>query len=217
MKKIDSTIEKHFGNPEVLLGFMRRTRKPVFHKSNVFFRDIQYAIRDYFDAVEREPISTPEAERMARDVVELYTERGLLRKVNNQAYLLESPEWITPKDGTYAMLTVHGAPLPGEAETSLEEAIGGTAADASFMEEPGALKGGDVSADGNRIAELTLPIAPPANAVQGHLGRSDRESGAPEEPHADPQAGTDNKPNPKVEKHLPEKPKVAPPPWMKKN
>ena len=211
MKRAESEVEKYFGNPEVLLGFMRRTRKPVFHRSNVFFRDIQYAVRDYFDTVEREPVSLPEAERMAREIVEDYTERGLFRKVNNQAYRLEYPEWITPKEGTYAMLTVHGAPLPGEAEVSLEEATQGTAADPSFMEKPGALKGGDVSHEGSRIAELTLPIAPPANAVQGHL------SGAPEEPHADPQAGTDNKPNPKVEKHLPEKPKIAPPPWMKKN
>jgi hypothetical protein len=208
MKQTESEVEKYFGNPEVLLGFMRRTRKPVFHKSNVFFRDIQYAIRDYFDTVEREPVSIPEAERMAHEIVEDYTERGILRKVGNQAYLLVSPEWATPKDGTYAMLTIHGAPLPGEAEASLDEATGGTAADPSFMDEVGLLKGGDVSADGNRIAELTLPIAPPANAEAGHI-----RSGAPEEPHADPQSGTDNKPKPKVEN----KPKVPPPPWMKKN
>ncbi len=205
-------VEHYFGNPEVLLGFMRRTRKPVFHKSNVFFRDIEYAIRDYFDTVEREPVSLPEAERMAQEVVELYTKRGLLRKVNNQAYLLESPEWITPKGGTYAMLTIHGAPLPDAAEAALDAATEGLAESAAEAEELGKPKGGDVSPEGNRIAELVLPIAPrdersSANAEPGHL------SGAPEEPHADPQAGTDNKPKPKVEN----KPKVAPPPWMKKN
>src|SRR2546430_11053556 len=57
----------------------------------------------------------------------------------------------------------------------------GTAADPAFMEAPGALKGGDVSHDGARIAELTLPIAAAPM------------SGAPEEPHVDPQAGTTNK------------------------
>ena len=183
-------VEKYFGNPEVLLGFMRRTRKPVFHKSNVFFRDVQFAIRDYFDTVEREPVTLVEAERIAVEVIGMYERRGLLRKVNNQAWVLDSPEWITPKDGTYAMLTVHGAPLPGEAEASLDVATAGTAADPAFMEAPGTLKGGDVSHDGSRIAELTLPIA--ANPM----------SGAPEEPHVDPQAGTTNKPNPKVERHL---------------
>lgn len=106
---------KHFTDPEVLLGFMRRTRKPVFHKSNVFFRDIQFAIRDYFDTVARKPITVPKAERMAREVVQLYTASGLLRKVNNQAYVLDSPEWATPKSGTYSMLTLDGGPMPGTA------------------------------------------------------------------------------------------------------
>src|ERR1051325_6139414 len=108
--KDQEIVERHFANPEVLLGFMRRTRKPVFHKSNIFFRDIQYAIKDYFDAVERESVSLPQAERLAREVVERYTLSGLLRKVNNQAYLLDMPGFKTPKDGTYAMLTIHGAP-----------------------------------------------------------------------------------------------------------
>jgi hypothetical protein len=142
-------VERYFGNPEVLLAFMRRTRKPVFHKSNIFFRDIQYAIRDYFDTVQGSPVTVPQAERMAQDVVELYTEVGILRKVNNQAYVLDSLEFATPKGGTYSMLTLQGTPLPGEAVLSMEPA-----------------------------------------------------SGAPETPHADPQAGTDNRPNPKVEHHV---------------
>ncbi len=143
-------VERHFTNPEVLLGFMRRTRKPVFHKSNIFFRDIQYAIRDYFDTVEREPVTIPQAERMARDVVELYTQSGILREVNNQAYVLDSPEWMTPKSGTYSMLTLEGGPMPGE------EAVAQTELD----------------------------------------------SGAPSEPHVDPQEATDNTPKPSVERHL---------------
>ena len=187
MKKFEE-VERYFGNPEVLLGFMRRTRKPVFHKSNIFLRDVQFAIRDYFDTVEREPVTLVEAERMATSVIGLYERQGLLRKVNNQAWVLDSPEWVTPKSGTYAMLTIHGAPLPGEAEALLEEVTIGTAADPAFMEAPGALKGGDVSPDGAKIAELTMPATAPL-------------SGAPEEPHVDPQAGTTNKPNPKVERH----------------
>lgn len=168
---------------------MRRTRKPVFHKSNIFFRDIQYAIRDYFDTVEREPVSVPQAERLAQEVVERYVVSGLLRKVNNQAYRLDMPAFVTPKDGTYTMLTIHGAPLPSEAEASMDVATMGTAADPEFQ-DAGALRGGDVSHDGSRLAELTLPIA--ANPL----------SGAPEEPHVDPQEATTSKPNPKVERHF---------------
>jgi hypothetical protein len=180
------SAEYYFSNPEVLLGFMRRTRKPVFHKSNIFFRDIQFAVRDYFDTVERSPISMPEAERMALDVVQLYMEVGLLRQVNNHAYVLDSPEFSTPKTGTYAMLTIHGAPLPRDAEDALELATAGTSADANLQME---FKGGDVSPEGSRIAELSMAA-------------TTAESGAPEEPHVDPQEATTNKPNPKVERHF---------------
>jgi hypothetical protein len=178
-------VDRHFANPEVLLGFMRRTRKPVFHKSNIFFRDIQYAIKDYFDTVERESVSIPEAERLAMEVVERYTLSGLLRKVNNQAYLLDMPSFKTPQDGTYTMLTIHGAPLSSEAEAAVDIATMGTAADPEF--QGNALKGGDVSPDGAKLAELT-----PSAAI----------SGAPQEPHTDPQEATTNKPNPKVERHF---------------
>src|ERR1044071_3329745 len=147
-------VERHFSNPEVLLGFMRRTRKPVFHKSNLFFRDIQYAIKDYFDTVEREPVSIPQAERLAREVVERYTLSGLFRKVGNQSYRLDMPAFATPKDGTYAMLTIHGAPLPSEADAAVDIATMGTAADPEFQDSK-ALKGGDVSPDGAKLAELT--------------------------------------------------------------
>ena len=106
--------ERHFSDPEVLLGYMRQTRKPVFHKSNVFFRDIQFAIRDYFDTVVRKPITLTEAEVMAAEVVRMYTASGLLREVNNLAYVLHAPDWATTKEGTYSMLTLSGTPLPAK-------------------------------------------------------------------------------------------------------
>ena len=116
-------VEKHFGNPEVLLSFMKKTRKPVFHKSNIFFRDVQYALRDYFDRVENVTITTPEAERMAHEVVELYIERGLLREVGNQSYLLDMPEFATPKSGTYSMLKFDGGSQTGEVEEVEAETV----------------------------------------------------------------------------------------------
>ncbi len=201
MKKEDSKIEKYFGNPEVLLRFMRQTRKPVFHKSNVFFRDIQHAVHDYFESVEHEQVSLPEAERMAKEIVQLYTQQGVLREVNNQAYRLEGPAWMTPKDGTYAMLTLNGTPLPGEAVEPL------------IAEAPPAPKTEEVKREESRIASFELPIAPPKNAEPGHL------DGRPFLPHEreyqvrNPQEATEEKPTEAVS----EKPKIAPPPWMKKN
>lgn len=155
-----SEVERLFGDPAVLLGFMRRTRKPVFHNSNIFFRDIQYAIKDYFDAVERRPLSLPKAAEMANEVIDLYTDVGLLRKVANQAYLLDSPEWSTPKGGTYSMLTIHGAPLPDFANAALELAIAETPGDRVLYEQQDtAFKGGDVSPEGATIAALQSDAA----------------------------------------------------------
>ena len=221
MARTEKIVEKYFGNPEVLLGFMRRTRKPVFHKSNLFFRDIQFAVRDYFDAVERSPITLPEAERMAHEIVERYTTEGILRPVNNQAFCLEYPEWKTPAAGTYAMLTIHGAPLPVNADAALEAAVQASPAEIGSDAEP-ILKGGDESPDGNRVAELILPIAPPKNAEPGHLdGRPFKPGEREYQFHRDPQAGTDDKPEPGEKKsegvsEVSPKPKIAPPPWIKK-
>ena len=215
--RVKHDAEKLFRNPETLLGFMRRTRKPVFHNSNIFFRDVQYAIRDYFDSVEANPISIPQAEKLANDVIDLYVQVGLLRKVGNQAYVLDAPEFSTPQGGTYSMLTIHGAPLPEDAAQSLEKATIGTPADPAMMEEVKQYKGGDVSPEGATIAALTLPIAPPTDAQPGHLtAESDR----------DPQeAENEIRKGPPMERHVPQDaerevkaPNPAPvPPWMNKN
>jgi hypothetical protein len=195
MKKED-LVERYFGNPEVLLGFMRQTRKPVFHKSNVFFRDIQHAVHDYFESVEGEQVSLPEAERMAKEIVQLYTTQGVLRQVNKQAYRLEGPAWMTPKDGTYAMLTLNGTPLP-------TEAIEPIVAEAPKAEE--------VKREEIRIANFELPIAPPKNAEPGHL------DGRPFKPHEREYQFVKMQEERTTEATPSEKPKIAPPSWMKKN
>jgi hypothetical protein len=195
MAKKEETIEKYFGNPEVLLGFMRQTRKPVFHKSNLFFRDIQFAVHDYFETVQGKKVTMPEAEQMTREIVQLYTKSGVLREVNNQAYRLDGPAWATPKGGTYAMLTLNGTPLPGEAtEPILAEAPSAPIAEEAKLEE--------ARRDDARITSFELPIAPPKNAEPGHL------DGRPFLPHEREYQHV----HPKTEA----KP-IAPPPWMKKN
>jgi hypothetical protein len=145
-------VEEHFSNPEVLLGFMKKTRKPVFHKSNIFFRDVQYALRDYFDRVENKPITTPEAERMAHEVVELYIGRGLLREVSNQAYLLDMPEFATPKSGTYSMLKFDGGSQPDEVEEELTAPIA-----PAIEEKTPAIASSEV----NEVKAAPKTIAPP--------------------------------------------------------
>jgi hypothetical protein len=153
----------------------------------LFFRDIQFAVHDYFEIVERKPVTMPEAEQMTREIVELYKVSGVLREVNNQAYRLDGPAWATPKGGTYAMLTLNGTPLPGEV---VEQIL----AEAPKVEE--------VKREAPRVASFELPIAPPKNAEPGHL------DGRPFLPH--------EREYQQVHPITEAKP-IAPPPWMKKN
>jgi hypothetical protein len=202
--KKEDLVEKYFGNPEVLLGFMRQTRKPVFHKSNLFFRDIQFAVHDYFETVQGKKVTMPEAEQMTREIVELYKVSGVLREVNNQAYRLDGPAWATPKGGTYAMLTLNGTPLPGETTEPIlaEVPIAPKAEDAKREE---------LKIDDARITSFVFPIAPPKNAEPGHL------DGRPFKPHEREYQFVKMQEERTTETTPDEKPKIAPPPWMKKN
>jgi hypothetical protein len=99
--------------PEELLSYMRNTRKGIFHNSNVFFRDLQFAIQDYFEDQEGETISMVESEQIAKEVARSYESLGVFKKVNPQGYVLQYPDFITPKDGgTAAILNTPYGELP---------------------------------------------------------------------------------------------------------
>jgi len=111
-------------DPEVLLGYMRAKRKGVFHNSNVFFRDLQYSIRDYFEDTKGKTLPMAEAERVAKDVARSYEALGIFKRVNPQGYLLNYPELLTPKSGTIGVLN-STAPLPpmaGSMQAALQQA-----------------------------------------------------------------------------------------------
>ena len=85
--------------PYELFSFMRETHKPVFHNSNVFLRDVQYAIQDYYEDRHGVTIRNDAAEVLAREVAKAYEQKGIFRKVNPQGYLLNYPELLTTKEG----------------------------------------------------------------------------------------------------------------------
>lgn len=69
-------------NWEEFLRFMK-ARYPLYHLSNVFVRDIEYAIRDYF--LDRgEKISFAEAEYLAQKFAEFLVEKGVFRVIKNE-------------------------------------------------------------------------------------------------------------------------------------
>jgi hypothetical protein len=98
-------------DPEVMLGYMRAKHKGVFHNSNIFIRDLQYSVRDYFEDMEGKTITIPQAEQIAKDIARNYEQLGVFKRVNPQGYVLNYPELLTPESGTIGVLS-SDAPLP---------------------------------------------------------------------------------------------------------
>jgi len=85
--------------PYELFSFMRETHKPVFHNSNVFLRDVQFAIQDYYEDRHGVTLRNDAAESLAKEVAKAYEQKGIFRRVNPQGYLLNYPELLTTKEG----------------------------------------------------------------------------------------------------------------------
>ena len=85
--------------PYELLSYMREIHKPVFHNSNVFLRDIQYSIQDYFEDKEGTTIRDTVALQMAEEVSRAYERKGIFRRVNPQGFTLNFPELVASKTG----------------------------------------------------------------------------------------------------------------------
>ena len=86
--------------PEILehraevLAFLK-SRFPLYHQSNVFFRDLQYGIRLF---LERKGIRAgyAESEQIAHEFVSTLEREGVLTAVDRQSWALNYPEFRTP-------------------------------------------------------------------------------------------------------------------------
>jgi hypothetical protein len=77
-----------------VLAFLK-SRFPLYHQSNVFFRDIQYGIQLF---LERKGIKAryPEAEQIAHEFVSALERERILVAVDRQSWALNYPEFRTP-------------------------------------------------------------------------------------------------------------------------
>ena len=64
--------------------FMKGKYK-VFENSNIFFRDIQYAIKSYFEKKEHK-VSYQQAEKIASEFVKSLENEGQLKKMSSNAW-----------------------------------------------------------------------------------------------------------------------------------
>lgn len=71
-------------NLSVFWSFMKE-KYPVYKSSNVFFRDIQFGLKDFF--TKRDQIlDYAETEKLAQEVIVLLEQKGILKKLDNNTW-----------------------------------------------------------------------------------------------------------------------------------
>lgn len=71
-------------NKQVFFSFMQQ-QYPIMFNSNVFFRDVQYAISSYFELKES-PVDYSKAEKLATDFINKLVEAGELSTIDNKTW-----------------------------------------------------------------------------------------------------------------------------------
>ena len=79
-------------------GFLRflKSRFPLIHLSNVFFRDLHYGVMEFLSRSGRKMTYT-ESEKVARRVAQELQQAGILKQIDHQSWLLNYPEFALPR------------------------------------------------------------------------------------------------------------------------
>jgi hypothetical protein len=82
-------------SPIEFLNYLR-SKYRLFHMSNVFFRDLTYGVSDYL-AKRNVVVGITQAEAITHEVIANFEKKNMLRKVNAQGWVVNYPEFTTPK------------------------------------------------------------------------------------------------------------------------
>jgi hypothetical protein len=90
MKQLDYILS----NETEVLTFLK-SRYPLYHLSNIFFRDIQYGIQQFLERKKME-VGYADAETIAKAFVEQLTKKKMLTAIDRQSWALNYPEFRKP-------------------------------------------------------------------------------------------------------------------------
>ncbi|MEW6510241.1 MAG: hypothetical protein AB1428_04715 [Bacteroidota bacterium] len=77
-----------------VLAFLR-TRFPIYHQSNIFFRDIQYGILTYLERKGMR-VGYTDAERIAREFTAKLEKEGTFLPIDRQTWVVNYPQYRKP-------------------------------------------------------------------------------------------------------------------------
>lgn len=82
-----------------LLRFMKQNGYSVFHLSNIFLRDFQYGVRDYFRATIGKDIGSRGSDALAAQAIAALEKEGILLPSMRNTWLLHREEFLNqPKE-----------------------------------------------------------------------------------------------------------------------
>jgi hypothetical protein len=70
---------------------------PLYHDSNIFFRDIHYGVMSYAEERLGSKLKYLEAETLAGELIAGLEKEGILSKVDAKTWLLRYPEFALPR------------------------------------------------------------------------------------------------------------------------
>jgi len=95
MNKTMRLSEKIIGDHIGVLKFLK-SRFPMYHRSNFFFRDVQYGIQMML--LERgERVSYSTAETIGRALIEKFEHEKIFVPIDRQTWAVDYPEFATPQ------------------------------------------------------------------------------------------------------------------------
>lgn len=91
MKNVDALI----GSDAEFLAYLR-SRYPMYHQSNVFFRDVQYGLVDLL-RTKGVLLRSDQAQKIARGILGRLEKSRLFLPVDRQTWVVNVPEFKTPQ------------------------------------------------------------------------------------------------------------------------
>lgn len=79
-----SYLEELVSQKEIFIKFMKE-KYPLYHNSNVFLRDIQYALKSYFEKKDRY-LSYSQTEKLAREFIKRLEESKEFIKISKNTW-----------------------------------------------------------------------------------------------------------------------------------
>lgn len=94
-KEIEKLLGEILKDEKIVMNYLK-SRYPLFHKSNVFFRDIQFGLKHFLEN-RNIYISYTESEELAKQFIQHLESKSILKKISKNIYLLNYPEFVPQK------------------------------------------------------------------------------------------------------------------------